>query len=63
MAMLSKVAKEVSVASRLAAGDMSNPRLTMAIDRAKAANMAKGSIQQAIDRGALQDSRRAAPPL
>uniref|UniRef100_A0A7R9U6K9 Transcriptional regulatory protein n=1 Tax=Pinguiococcus pyrenoidosus TaxID=172671 RepID=A0A7R9U6K9_9STRA len=51
MAMLSKVAKEVSVASRLAAGDMSNPRLTMAIDRAKAANMAKGSIQQAIDRG------------
>ena len=47
-----KVIKEVTVAARIAGGDPAgNPRLRLALDKAKAANVPKDSIKRAIDKG------------
>ncbi|HET6611533.1 MAG TPA: YebC/PmpR family DNA-binding transcriptional regulator [Kofleriaceae bacterium] len=47
-----KVVKEVQVAARLGGGDAdANPRLRLAIDKARAANMPKDSIKRAIEKG------------
>ena len=48
-----KLLKEVTVAARLGGGDIeSNPRLRMAVDQAKAANMPKDTYERAIKKGA-----------
>lgn len=47
-----KVIKEVQVAARLGGGDAdSNPRLRLAVDKARAVNMPKDSIKRAIEKG------------
>src|SRR6266545_1362431 len=47
-----KVIKEVQVAARIGGGDVSgNPRLRLALDKARAANMTKDSIKRAIEKG------------
>jgi len=44
--------KEVTVAARIGGGDLEfNPRLRLAVDRAKAANMPKDNIERAIKKG------------
>ena len=51
-AAFSKLAKEVTVAAKLGGGDPGfNPRLRMAIDKAKAVNMPKDKIDNAIKKG------------
>ena len=50
--LFTKFAKEISVAAKLGGGDVSfNPRLRMAVDKAKAENMPKDSIARAIKKG------------
>lgn len=47
-----RVIKELQVAAKNGGGDVSaNPRLRLAIDKAKAANMPNDNIKRAIDRG------------
>jgi YebC/PmpR family DNA-binding regulatory protein len=47
-----KVIKEIQVAARMGGGDVSgNPRLRLALDKARAANMTKDSIKRAIEKG------------
>jgi YebC/PmpR family DNA-binding regulatory protein len=47
-----KLIKEITVAARLGGGDLSaNPRLRLAIDKAKDANMPNDNVQRAIARG------------
>ncbi|MCE1228571.1 MAG: YebC/PmpR family DNA-binding transcriptional regulator [Firmicutes bacterium] len=47
-----KILKEITVASRLGGGDVgSNPRLRLAVDQAKAANMPKDNWERAIKKG------------
>src|SRR4051812_21915144 len=47
--------KEITVAARLGGGDVNaNPRLRLAMDKAREANMAKDSVQNAIKRGSGQ---------
>jgi YebC/PmpR family DNA-binding regulatory protein len=47
-----KVIKEVQVAARMGGGDPSgNPRLRLALDKARAANMTKDAIKRAIEKG------------
>ncbi len=47
-----KVIKEIQVAARMGGGDPSgNPRLRLALDKARAANMTKDAIKRAIDKG------------
>jgi YebC/PmpR family DNA-binding regulatory protein len=49
----SKLIKEVTVAARQGGGDISaNPRLRLAIDKAKAGNMPNDTIDRAVKRGA-----------
>ena len=51
-AAFSKVAKEMTVAAKMGGGDPSfNPRLRMAVDKAKAINMPKDKIENAIKKG------------
>ena len=47
-----KVIKEIQVAARIGGGDASgNPRLRLALDKARAANMTKDAIKRAIEKG------------
>lgn len=51
--VFSKYAREITVAAKSGGADLAgNPRLRLAIDRAKAANMPKDNIQRAIEKGA-----------
>jgi len=50
--VFTRLIKEITVAARLGGGDPgSNPRLRLALDRAREANMSKDSTQNAIARG------------
>jgi YebC/PmpR family DNA-binding regulatory protein len=50
--IFTRLAKEVTLASREGGGDPNfNPRLRLAVDKAKAANMPKDNIERAIKRG------------
>ncbi len=47
-----KVIKEVTVAARIGGGDPTgNPRLRLAIDKARSVNMPKDTLKRAIDKG------------
>ena len=51
-AAFSKIAKEITVAAKMGGGDAGfNPRLRVAVDKAKAANMPKDKIDTAIKKG------------
>lgn len=51
-AAFSKIAKEVTVAAKMGGGDISfNPRLRVAVDKAKGVNMPKDKIETAIKKG------------
>src|SRR5438874_3965886 len=53
--VFTRLIKEITVAARLGGGDPdTNPRLRLAMDKAREANMAKDSVQNAIKRGAGQ---------
>jgi YebC/PmpR family DNA-binding regulatory protein len=53
--VFTRLIKEISVAAKLGGADPgSNPRLRLAMDKAREANMAKDSVQNAIKRGAGQ---------
>ena len=48
----SKLSRFVTIAAKIGGGDMSaNPRLRLAVDKAKAANMPKDTIEKAIKKG------------
>ena len=50
--VFTRLIKEITVASKLGGGDPnSNPRLRLALDKAREANMTKDSVQRAIQRG------------
>jgi YebC/PmpR family DNA-binding regulatory protein len=51
-AAFSKIAKEITVAAKMGGGDPGfNPRLRLAVDKAKAVNMPKDKIDNAIKKG------------
>lgn len=51
-AAFSKVTKEITVAAKMGGGDPGfNPRLRLAVDKAKACNMPKDKIENAIKKG------------
>ena len=51
-AAFSRIAREVTVAAKLGGGDITfNPRLRHAVDKAKAVNMPKDKIENAIKKG------------
>lgn len=51
-AAFSRVAREITVAAKLGGGDPSfNPRLRLAVEKAKAVNMPKDKIENAIKKG------------
>ncbi len=53
--VFTRLIKEITVASKLGGADPnSNPRLRLAIDKAREANMTKDSVQNAVKRGAGQ---------
>ena len=53
--VFTRLIKEITVAAKLGGADMnSNPRLRLAMDKAREANMTKDSVQNAIKRGAGQ---------
>ena len=53
--VFTRLIKEITVAAKLGGGDAaSNPRLRLAMDKAREANMAKDSVQNAIKRGSGQ---------
>src|SRR2546426_5562915 len=53
--VFTRLIKEITVAARLGGGDPdTNPRLRLAMDKAREANMAKDSVQNAVKRGAGQ---------
>src|SRR6267378_2228909 len=53
--VFTRLIKEITVAARLGGGDPdANPRLRLAMDKAREANMAKESVQSAVKRGAGQ---------
>ena len=53
--VFTRLIKEITVAARLGGGDPNtNPRLRLAMDKAREANMAKDSVQNAIKRGSGQ---------
>src|SRR3954466_7199249 len=53
--VFTRLIKEITVASRLGGGDPdTNPRLRLAMDKAREANMAKDSVQNAVKRGTGQ---------
>ena len=50
--IFSRLAKEITVAAKMGGGDISfNPRLRMAVDKAKAENMPNDNIDRAIKKG------------
>ena len=50
--LFTKVIREITVAARVGGGDaVGNPRLRLAIDKAKAVNMPQDNIQRAIQKG------------
>jgi YebC/PmpR family DNA-binding regulatory protein len=50
--VFTRLIKEITVAAKLGGGDTnSNPRLRLAVDKAREANMTKDSVQNAIKRG------------
>ena len=50
--VFTRLIKEITVAAKLGGGDPdTNPRLRLAMDKAREANMAKDSVQNAIKRG------------
>jgi len=50
--VFTRLIKEITVAARLGGGDPdTNPRLRLAMDKAREANMAKDSVQNAVKRG------------
>ncbi len=50
--LFTKLIREITVAARLSAGDIAaNPRLRLAVDKAKAQSMPKDNIERAIRRG------------
>jgi len=50
--LFSKLAKEIIVSAKMGGGDLdSNPRLRLAIQKAKSQSMPKDTIQRALDRG------------
>jgi YebC/PmpR family DNA-binding regulatory protein len=53
--VFTRLIKEITVAAKLGGGDPNaNPRLRLAMDKAREANMTKDSVQNAIKRGAGQ---------
>jgi len=53
--VFTRLIKEITVAAKLGGGDVNaNPRLRLAMDKAREANMAKDSVQNAIKRGTGQ---------
>ena len=51
--LFTKLIREITVAARVGGGDISaNPRLRLAVDKAKAQSMPKDNIERAIKRGA-----------
>ncbi len=53
--VFTRLIKEITVAAKLGGGDAgSNPRLRLALDKAREANMTKDSVQRAIERGTGQ---------
>lgn len=51
-AIFSRIAKEITVAAKMGGGDVGfNPRLRVAVDKAKASNMPKDKIDTAIKKG------------
>jgi YebC/PmpR family DNA-binding regulatory protein len=53
--VFTRLIKEITVAARLGGGDPdTNPRLRLAMDKAREANMTKDSVQNAIKRGSGQ---------
>jgi YebC/PmpR family DNA-binding regulatory protein len=51
--LFTKLIREISVASKMGGSDLdSNPRLRLAVDKAKAQSMPKDNIERAIKRGA-----------
>jgi YebC/PmpR family DNA-binding regulatory protein len=53
--VFTRLIKEITVAARLGGGDPgTNPRLRLAMDKGREANMAKDSVQNAIKRGTGQ---------
>jgi YebC/PmpR family DNA-binding regulatory protein len=53
--VFTRLIKEITVAAKLGGGDPdTNPRLRLAMDKAREANMAKDSVQSAIKRGGGQ---------
>ena len=50
--VFSRLAKEITVAARMGGGDIAfNPRLRLAVDRAKAVNMPADNIDRAVKKG------------
>jgi YebC/PmpR family DNA-binding regulatory protein len=50
--LFTRLIKEITVAAKLGGGDLSaNPRLRLAVDKASDANMAKDTVQRAIQKG------------
>ncbi len=50
--LFTQIAKEITIASRMSGGDTkSNPRLRLAVDKAKASNMPADNIKRAIQKG------------
>ena len=50
--VFTKLIREITIAARIAGGDMAaNPRLRLAVDKAKAQSMPKDNIDRAIKRG------------
>lgn len=53
--IFTRLIKEITVAARMGGGDLAtNPRLRMAVDKAKAESMPKDNIENAIKRGSGQ---------
>ncbi|MFN2646900.1 MAG: YebC/PmpR family DNA-binding transcriptional regulator, partial [Burkholderiales bacterium] len=53
--VFTRLIKEITVAAKLGGGDANaNPRLRLAMDKAREANMTKDSVQNAVKRGAGQ---------
>lgn len=51
-ATFSKIAKEITVAAKMGGGDLNfNPRLRVAVDKAKSVNMPKDKIETAVKKG------------
>ena len=51
--LFTKLIREITIAARMGGGDMaSNPRLRLAVDKAKGRSMPKDNIERAVKRGA-----------